>query len=315
MTKLAYILLSALLLAGLPLQSAGAAGIGVVASIKPVHSLVAGVMGSVGSPYLIVKGAGSPHTYSLKPSDAEALQNADVVFWVGDELELFLERAIDTLATQAEVVWLIDTRGLTRLAYREGGPFEGPDGEEEAASDHRHEGHDHGSIDMHFWLDPENAKAMVDEIESTLSDADPANAKTYKANAETMKRKLNMLDKDIAATLAPVKDRKFVVFHDAYQYFEERYGLKAAGSVTISPDRLPGARRITEIKSKVKELGATCVFIEPQFEPKLITVIIEGTAARIGVLDPLGADLEDGPGLYFTLMRNMANAMQHCLSQ
>lgn len=314
MSGLLRILILAVSLSIFPAAAQAVKSGGVVVSIKPIHSLVAAVMEGAGVPHLIVSGGGSPHTYALKPSDAEALEGARVVFWVGEELERFLSKSIAILATRAKVVELIGAHGLTRLSFREGGPFESHDDEDEQKKKASHDAGVHGETETHVWLDPVNAKALVQEIEEVLSEADPANEARYKANAEALERRLDSLDAEIAATLAPVRNRPFIVFHDGYQYFERRYGLKAAGSITVSPEQLPGARRITEIRARVKELGATCVFAEPQFEPNLIGVVTEGTAARAGVLDPLGSDLPDGPDLYFTLMRNMANAMKDCLS-
>jgi zinc transport system substrate-binding protein len=180
-----------------------------------------------------------------------------------------------------------------------------------------HDDHDqaHGAYDMHLWLDPQNAAAMIHEIEEALAAADPANAELYAANAGKLQARLAELQAEIAAELEPVKDRPFVVFHDAYHYFEERFGLRAAGSITVSPEVMPGAERLREIQARVKELGATCVFAEPQFEPKLVTVATEGTGAGSGVLDPLGAAIDDGPDLYFELLQNMASSLKDCLSQ
>jgi zinc transport system substrate-binding protein len=286
----------------------------VIASIKPIHSLVAAVMKGAGEPALIVEGAGSPHTYSLKPSQAAALQDADVVFWVGEELEAFLQKPIETIGTHTKAVELIQAPGLETLPLREGGTFEPHhhDGEEHA----HEEGHDHGhdEIDMHAWLDPQNAKALANEIASTLGKADPANAALYKANADNLDMKLDELTDEITTSLAPVSGKGFIVFHDGYQYFEHRFGLSAAGSITIAPEVMPGAERLTQIRAKVKELGATCVFAEPQFEPKLVSVAIEGTDARSAMLDPLGATLQPGPDLYFDLLHAMANSIRSCLS-
>ncbi len=167
---------------------------------------------------------------------------------------------------------------------------------------------------MHLWLDPLNAKAMVHEIVEMLAEADPANAATYKKNGEALEAKLEALVGEISQTVAPVKDRPFIVFHDAYQYFEKRFGLKAAGSITVSPEKLPGAKRLKEIRAKVEELGATCVFAEPQFRPKLVKVVTDGTKAKSGTLDPLGSTVEAGPDLYFDMMRNMAKSIKDCLS-
>ena len=158
-----------------------------------------------------------------------------------------------------------------------------------------------------------NAKAMVHEIEEALVEADPANAATYKANAEAMMSKLDELVTEIEAELEPVKGRGYVVFHDAYQYFETRFGVSAVGSITVSPEVLPGAERVVELRDKVRSLDATCVFSEPQFEPKLVMTITENTTAGSGVLDPLGASIDDGPELYFTLIRNMAKSLKDCL--
>lgn len=278
----------------------------VVASIKPVDSLVAAVMQGIGSPHLIVRGGGSPHTYTLKPSDARALEHARVVFWIGPGLELFLTRPLTTLARHAKVVALADAPGVYKLRYREGGGFEAP------AEEGKH-GVAHLAINMHIWLDPANAKAMVHQIAAALAAVDPANAVKYQTNAANEAVELDTLSADLAATLAPVKDKPFVVFHDAYQYFEHRFGLRAAGSITVSPQAIPGARRIAEVHAKVKALGAICVFAEPEFQPRLVHAVIDGTQARTGVLDPLGADLAAGPGLYFKLLRNMASSLVACL--
>ena len=309
----------------------------VVASIKPVHSLVAAIMQGVGTPNLIVEGAASPHTYSLKPSNAKTLENADVIFWVGHGLEAFLEKPLESLASKARVVALDNAPGLEKLAFREGGAFEAHDhGDNDEADAHQHgkgehaggahdhdaqggtagshhHDHDEGEFDMHLWLDPANAKVMAVEIEKTLAAIDPANAKTYAANAKALDARLDALDTELAATVAPIKDKPFIVFHDAYQYFEHRYGVKVAGSITVSPESMPGAERISQIHAKVKQLNATCVFAEPQFEPRLVKVVTEGTAARSATLDPEAATLTEGPDLYFTLMRGIAASLKTCL--
>ena len=334
MTATRKILLASLLAIAAGTGTAGAAD-GVVASIKPVHSLVSAVMEGVGTPDLIVEGAGSPHAYSMRPSQAGALENAKLVFWVGHDLEAFLEKPLESLAANATIVELGEAHGLTRLKFREGGPFEAhsheheEDGHEDHAhaaeghehedehahEEHSHEEHAHGETDMHLWLDPLNAKAMVHEIEEALAKADPDNAEKYSANAEEMKAQLDALVAETERELASVKDKPFIVFHDAYQYYENRFGVRAVGSITVSPEVLPGAQRVSEIQAKVKELGAACIFAEPQFEPKLVDVVAEGTDAKAGVLDPLGAELTDGPDLYFQLIRNLTKSLKSCLSE
>jgi len=309
--------LPTLALAGmLPLAVTADAAPRVVASILPVHSLVASVMEGVGEPSLIVEGAGSPHTYSLRPSQARDIEQAEIIFWIGHGLEAFLDKPLDSLGGKARVVELGEAEGLTKLPLREGGAFEAHEheGEEHAAHDHDAAGHDHDEeTDMHLWLDPRNAAAMVEAIAGALAEADPDNAARYQTNADAMLKKLTDLAAGISASLEPVRGRAFIVFHDAYHYFENRFGIEAAGSITVSPEVAPGAERVTQIRAKLSQANAACVFAEPQFEPKLISVVIEGTNARAGVLDPLGAELTPGPGLYPQLLRNLANAMRECL--
>jgi zinc transport system substrate-binding protein len=280
----------------------------VVATIKPVHSLVAAVMGDLGSPALIVKGAASPHAYSMKPSDAAAVQGADIVFWTGHDMEVFLEDSLSTLAPDARIVALSEAPGITLLPVREGGMFE-PHADEEA-----HAAGEHEEADMHVFLDPENAKAMVATIAETLSTADPEHAATYAANAATETASLDALIGDITATLAPIKDKPFVVFHDAYQYFGKRFGLNVAGSITVNPENMPGADRIGQVRDKLKTLSTACVFAEPQFDPRIVDVLIEGTSAGKGTLDPEGANLTEGPGLYAELLQGLATGLVDCLN-
>ena len=280
---------------------------------------------------MIIEGAGSPHTYSLKPSQAKQLQDADLVFWMGDELETFLEGPIQNIAKNAKSIKLIESHGLKKIKFREGGMFDEHDDHDDhghdkhAKDDHDDHGHDkhakddhddhgHGEFDPHVWLDPINAKAIVHEIEEALVKADPKNAKKYEANADRIAGDLDQLVKELRAQLEPVQEKGFIVFHDAYQYFEQRFGVSAIGSITVSPEVMPGAERVSDLRNKIRDLKATCVFSEPQFEPKLVTTLVEGTGARTGVLDPLGASLTKGPDLYFKLVREMARSLKECLS-
>jgi zinc transport system substrate-binding protein len=293
----------------------------VVASVKPIHSLVAGVMKGVAEPSLLVKGAASPHSFNLRPSDARALNQADLVFWVGEDLETFLTKPIQSLAGKSHPVALMEESGLTLLPTREGGAWEKHEDhghDDHAHEDHAHEDededeHEHGTHDAHVWLDVGNARKMVATIAGKLSERDSANAARYQANAASLTERLTALDAEMKTTLAPVKDRPFVVFHDAYHYLEDRYGLNAVGAITVSPDQRPSAQRLSQLRSKISSLDAACVFAEPQFEPTLVATVVEKTAAKRGTLDPLGAALDDGPELYFTLMRGMAASLVSCL--
>lgn len=293
----------------------------VVASIKPIHSLVAGVMEGVATPVLLVRGAGSPHGYSLRPSDAQALQQATAVFWIGPELETFLAKPLDALARGARVVEVAEFKGVSLLPARSGGAWNNQaDHHETAESGKSHAGDDHdqhhhsGSVDLHLWLDPSNAKAIASGVAKVLSELDPSRAATYEENADRLRRKLEALDRELAAKLKPVQDRQYVVFHDAYHYLEDRYGLTPIGAITIGPERAPGVQRLQAIRFSIAQSGATCVFREPQFAPDVLRTVTEGVAVRTGVLDPLGADLEAGPAAYFDLMRGLERSLVECLA-
>lgn len=273
----------------------------VAVSIKPIHSLVAGVMAGVAVPDLIVSGGASPHSYSLKPSDAANLNAAQVVIWVGPGFENFLAKPLATLASSAKVLALMDAPGVTRIAAgKRGAPDETATTED-------------ADIDRHIWLDPVNAKAMVAAITTMLVQIDPGNAARYSTNAAAVATRLDGLDANIANTVAPVQTKPFVVYHDAYQYFTARYRLNAVGAVTVNPERAPGAKRVAALRERITALGAVCVFSEPEFEPKLMRTLVEGTHAKTGVLDPEGTALTAGPELYFTLMRNLAESLAACL--
>ena len=296
--------------------TAAADGPDVVVSIKPVHSLVAGVMAGVGEPVLLVKGAASPHDYALKPSDAAALEGADLVFWVGEGFEMFLAKPLQSLADESHVVELAETPGLVLLPPREGGPWEPHldegEGEDEEHAEDEHD--EHGAFDGHLWLDPMNAKQMTARIAATLAERDPEHAAIYSANSEALQAKLDALDAELTSRLVPVKSVPFIVFHDAYQYFEKRYRLAGVGSITVSPEQAPGAKRLLEIQERIAGRGARCVFREPNFEPALVDTVIAGTPARSGILDPEGASLTEGTDLYFDLLRGIADSLRSCLS-
>ncbi|HYM32422.1 MAG TPA: zinc ABC transporter substrate-binding protein [Candidatus Cybelea sp.] len=299
---------AAVFAACLPVAAASAAGAPVVVtSILPVQGLAAGVMDGVGAPYLIVRGGASPHEYSLKPEDARNLEHADVIVWVGPVMEAFLSGATKNASKHAKIIELDRVPGMKLWPARAGGPWE-PDADEPLPPPSG------AAIDGHLWLDPGNAATAVTAIESTLSRIDPAHAASYHANADRMREGLAALDNDLARELTPVRKEPFIVFHDAYQYLERRYELNAVGSVTISPEQQPGARRLREIRRKIGELGARCVFREPEFEPRLLATVIGDAKVRRGTLDPEGADIEPGPDAYFELMRRLGSALAGCLA-
>jgi zinc transport system substrate-binding protein len=272
----------------------------VVVSIKPIHSLVAGVMAGVAPPRLLIKGGASPHGYALRPSEAQALSAADLVIWVGPDLEAFLIKSLASLRKKTRSLELFDALQPHLLPIRKGGDWERHE---------QHESSDHPEAQMfnpHFWLDPVFGKEIIELTTAALIGIDPAHQATYQTNSRRLKNELDALNYELKQTLAPVQDIPYVVFHDAYNYFERAYNLNAVGAVAFDPERKPGAKRILRIRQKIRELKARCVFSEPQFEPKLIATIIENTGARTGTLDPLGTELPEGPEAYFQLLRQLA---------
>ena len=285
----------------------------VVVTLLPIHSLVASVMQGVAEPGLLVKGAASPHAYALRPSDARMVAGADLIVWVGPDLESFFGKTVESLGAGKRVLELGHDAGLKILPVREGGDWEVHD---HGHDDHGHDDHGHGheAGDLHVWLDPGNARKIVAYTVKVLSEVDPDNAARYAENGARTAARLDGLDTELGQALAPVRGRPYVVFHDAYQYFERHYRLNAVGSVTASPDRTPGARRLAQIRGKLTRLDAACVFSEPQFRPAIVDTLIEGTDVKTGVLDPLGHDLTAGPDAYFALMRRLADSLRTCLA-
>ena len=295
----------------------------VATDIPPVHSLVSQVMGDLGTPKLIVPPGTSPHGYAMRPSEARALQNADVTFWMGPDLTPWLGRAIKSLTGNAINVALSNSEDLVRHPFRTGATFDshdhhdhgdhGDEHKEAHKDDHGDHGDEHEGLAPHLWLDPDNARILLGVISSTLAGLDPTHADTYRANAAQAKKAIAALTHELDAALQPIRGRPFIVFHDAYQYFEHRFNVDASGSVALGDASSPGPARIAAIRQKVQTLGAHCVFSEPQFRSKIITTVIEGTTARSATLDPLGATLKPGPELYSQLLRNLGDNLLTCL--
>ena len=375
-TKLMPVTLTTVLLGGTAIADVPS----VAVDIAPVHSLVARVMDGVGSPDLVIPPGASPHEYNLRPSQAEALQNADVVFWMGEDLTPWLEDAVENLTTDAAITTLLEIDETNLLDFREGALFEAHDhgndehgdhdehehgddehaeekhghdehakgdheheehaekehehdkhaedehGHEEHAEDdhdhdheehaedeHGHEGHDHGAHDPHAWLSPDNASSWLNVIAAKLSAVDPENAGAYFANAAAGRSEIEALKGEISATLDPARGKSFVVFHDAYQYFETAFDFPASGAISLGDAADPSPARIAEIQDRVRDEGVDCVLSEPQYNPGIVAVVLDGTEANTGVLDPLGSDLEPGQDMYPQLLRNLAGVLADCL--
>ncbi len=289
----------------------------VAVSIKPVADLVAAVMAGVGKPTVLIPPGNSPHTYAFKPSERASAEQAQLLFWIGPDVEPALTKITQALPKSAQVVTLSTQPGMDLLPARTGGDWERKRPAPKLAPSHDHgDEHDHvhtGSFDGHLWLSPTNAKVIVRSAARALAVKDPQHAVQYQANAEQAVLRIDAMTAELTAQLAPVKSKPFIVFHDAYQYFEHAFGLRAVGSILVSPDAMANARRVSQMRDKIKSLGVVCVFAEPQFEPRLVQTLIEGTRARVGTLDPLGAKGPLGLEGYTQLMRNLANNLDQCL--
>ena len=290
----------------------------VVTTIKPVHSLVSGVMDGVSNPTLIIEGSNNPHNFSLKPSHAKMLEEADIVFWIGEDLESFMEKPLSSLAKDAVKISFMDLPSIKKLKFREKNIFDDHDdhghddhdGHEDEHEGHDDHGHHHGEFDAHIWLDPSNAIEMVLEISHELSEIDPDNAAKYEQNADKMVASLKNLISEVDSTIS--KDASFVVFHDAYQYFENRFGVSSAGALTLNPDVLPGAKQIDAIQDLIQDDNIKCIFSEPQYNPKIIETLAADMNISTGVMDPLGAFIDQGQEMYNQLILNIANSLKEC---
>ena len=318
------------------------AEVNVVTTIKPLHSLISSVMEGVGKPSLIIEGTNNPHTFVFKPSHADMIENADIVFWIGEDLEAFMEKPLESLAKNAKTISFMDLASIEKLKFREQNIFDdhddhghddhddhghkdddhddhddhdGHDDEHDGHDDHddhagHHDGHNHGEFDAHIWLDPANAKEMVLEISHELSEIDPSNKSKYEDNASKTIVALDKLIEEVDKSLS--KDISYIVFHDAYQYFEKRFGVIPAGALTLNPDVLPGAKQIADIQDVINDKGIKCIFSEPQYNPKIIETLGNDMNISTGVMDPLGAYIDAGPSMYSDLINQIANSIKDC---
>ena len=318
----------------------------ILVTIKPLHSLVSNVLGDTGKADLLITGADSPHDFNLKPSQVRNMYHADAIFYIDDDFETFLDRAFDSLPNQVKKVEVAEHADIKLLEYREGGAWDTHDDhhddhghdnhEDEHHDEHGHDDHDdehhhddehghddhddehddhmHGEHDLHVWLAPKNAKKIVSYIAKELSELYPENSATYEENAKATIKKLDELDHELHESLHDVEDEPFIVFHDAYQYFEKAYHLNGVGSITLDPEQAPSPNHLSEVREKIQQTKAKCVFREPQFSDRLVKTVTEGTNAKNGTLDPLGANLEPGATQYFLLMRNLATSLKNCLN-
>ena len=286
----------------------------VVTDIPITHSLVTRVMAGIGMPDLIVDRGASPHEYSLRPSNAASLEAADLVFWISNGLTPWLDDALNTLARNAKVIELMDAKGATVLSFREGATFETHSHQHKHDEDkHDEDEHATGNVDPHGWLDPYNGRIWLDVIATALSKIDPTNSDIYFANATQAKADINTVISELEATLAEFRGTNFIVYHDAYQYFEKRFDVLAAGSISLGDVSDPSPARIAEVRKIVEELGITCVFSEPQFNSELVRTVSDRVSVKTRVIDPLGTQFTLGPDFYLNVLRGIAQSMASCL--
>lgn len=281
----------------------------VMTDIAPVHSLTAQVMGELGTPDLLLPPDADPHDFALRPSDAHRLSEADLVIWVGSGLTPWLKDPLDTLATDAAQLALLDAPGWDRLELRDISEH-GTDHQDASA----HGGHDHSEFDPHGWLDPVAARAWVSAISEALSTADPDNAATYESNASAILGNLSRLETEIATQMTPLRGAGYILPHDGYQYFEQRFGLSAAGTIADADGRTPGPAHIAELRDEIAHEDIICVFNDVEIGDRWAALVTEGTEARTGRIDAVGAGLQPGPDLYSALLHRLANAFETCLA-
>ena len=307
---------------------------GVVTTIQPINSLVSAVIGNTGKTISLIPAEISPHEHKLKPSDTKKLQNANIIFFVSDHLETSVVKVFDKLPKNIKIINLMEESGIKHLAIRDNEAWERHDhhhghGDHNDHDKHakKHDDHDHDKHDkkhdnhdnhvkkddVHIWLSPDNAVKIIKKVNKELGLYFPENAKTYDKNANQMIKKINQLTFELKNELSGIKDKPYVVFHDAYQYFETSFGLNAVGSVALEGDVASSPKQISFIKDKILKLKASCVFQEPQFDSKLVKIVVEGTNAQIGTLDPLGINVKSGENFYLQLLRNMAKSLKDCL--
>ena len=307
---------------------------GVVSTIQPINSLVSAVIGNTGKTVSLIPTEVSPHEYKLKPSDTKKLQNANIIFFVSDHLESSVTKVFKNLPKNIKTINLMEDAGIKHLAIRDNEAWERHDhhhghGDHDDHDKHakKHDDHDHDKHakkhddhddhekedDVHIWLSPDNAVKIIKKINKELSLFFPENAMTYDQNANQMIKKINQLKVELKNELSGIKDKPYVVFHDAYQYFETSFDLNAVGSVALEGDIASSPKQISFIKDKIVKLKASCVFQEPQFDSKLVKIVVEGTNAQIGTLDPLGVNVKSGESFYLQLLKNMAKSLKDCL--
>jgi zinc transport system substrate-binding protein len=281
----------------------------VVSTIRPINSLVAAVMDGVGTPTSLVPSNESPEFFLLHDQDERALRQVDLIFWVGPSLETSLARALADPEVGARIVELADTDGLLTFPPRHGGEWDQPPANRRPPG----EGGGPGGADGHLWLDSDNAKLLVGRIASALTDVDFTNAEVYRMNAVALRKRIDAMDRELTQTMAPLRNRPFLLLHDDFQYFESRYGLQGVGSIVVDTDAL-SPDRLKEVAAKIARLHATCVIGDATTDNDQLRAIADAAKVKTARIDLYGGDLKEGPDLYFKAMKEIAAGFATCLS-
>lgn len=310
-----FVLLAASALAWL-ISAPAFAEVRVLTSIKPLQLIAAAVQHGVSVPDVLLPPGASPHHFALRPSDLRRVKEAELFYWIGPDLESFLPRVLD--GRQGNSLAVQDLQGLHLRRFGE----EQRHDEEPPQEPDSHKGHDDsdqlhrpGALDVHLWLRPENARLIAARMASDLTVADPANAARYQANLDAFEQRLAALDTKLKARLKPLADKPFFVFHQAFDYFEEAYGLQHAGVFAVSAEVQPGARHVAAMRERLQAAGPACVFSEPPMRPRLAQTLADGLPVHFAELDALGFGLEPVTGDYEKLLVNLADELAGCLDK
>lgn len=290
-----------LLLVFLPLAASYAETPKILTSIRPIHSLVSGLTEGLTKPELLIKGFQSPHDYSLRPSDRRLISQADLIIYSSPIIEGFLPDILQPLLTQKRIIDLSRSPELDLLPARQ-------------LHDHDHHQHN-ANHDGHIWLSINNARAIINHLYQVLCEMDPQQQTRYTVNRDRLLKRLEQLHKSIHSQLDVVREQPFLMFHDAFQYFEKEFGLNHALYVTTGPEHKIGIQRVRYLKQQIKQQNIECVYYEPPQAPKIIQTIMEGQPQKLYTLDPVGNELIPGSELYFQLMQNIAQHLHSCMSQ
>ena len=289
---------------------------GVITTIQPINALVNAVIGNTGGSTLLIPSEVSPHEFKLKPSDVKKVQDGNIIFYISNHLESSITKVFKNLPKNIKIVNLMEETGINHLAIRDNEAWERHDHHDDhdkhAKKDDDHDDHDKED-DVHIWLDPDNAIKIIQKVNKELSLLFPENSQIYNKNATNIINKITELKSELKEELLSIKDKPYIVFHDAYQYFEKVFGLNAVGSIALEDDVATSPKQISYIRNKIIKSNVSCVFQEPQFDSKLVKTVVEGTDAKIGTLDPLGVDIANKKDFYLQLLRNMSKSLKECL--